>query len=176
VEIYLLPLDLARWDQSVGGDLFVIPVWSDVRPLRGAAGLVDWRLNGRLSECLREERFTGTLGERLLLPTRRLPWRAVLALGLGNSSDFDETRFHTAIETTFTVLRGLGLQTVATAFPGRESGRLAPERAVGLFQQSAHAHADVTALTLIDTPAALKVMGELLGLTTAARAVAKASP
>jgi hypothetical protein len=173
-----MPLDLARWDQSPGGDLFVIPVWSDVRPLRGAAGLVDWRLNGRLSACLREERFTGAHGERLLLPTRRLPWRAVLALGLGESRDFDEARFVGALETTFTVLQGLGLHTVATALPGRESGRIPPERAVGLFRKTVHAHhgvTAVTALTLIDQPAALKVMGELLGLTTAARAVVKAS-
>jgi len=177
VEIYLLPLDLARWDQTPGGDLFVVPVWSDVRPLRGAAGLLDWRLNGWLSDCMREERFTGERGEKLLRPTRRIPWRAILALGLGSARQFDDDRFRDALDTAFTVMRGLGLHTMAAALPGRELDRIDPERAVALFREAAQDRAHVAALTLLDTAAALKVMGELLGITTAARArvVAKAA-
>jgi hypothetical protein len=174
VEIYLLPLDLARWDQSPGGDLFVVPVWSDVRPLRGAAGLVDWRLNGRLSQCLREERFAGDLGERLLLPTGRLPWRGILALGLGAARDFDDDRFRGALDAAFSVMRGLGLRTMAAALPGRETGKLEPERAVTLFREACQDRDHVASLTLLDTAPALKVMAELLGLTTGARARAAA--
>jgi hypothetical protein len=174
VEVYLLPLDLPRWDQAPGGDLFVVPVWSDVRPLRGAAGLLDWRLNGRLSQCLRDERFTGEPAERLLLPTRRIPWRAILALGLGSARDFDDDRFRGALDTAFTVMRGLGLSTMATALPGRETGRIDPERAATLFREAAHNRDHVSALTLLDTSPALKIMGEVLGLTTAARARAAA--
>jgi hypothetical protein len=174
MELSVLPLDLARWDQSPGGELFVIPIWSDVRPLRGAAGLVDWRLNGHLSERLREERFTGARGERLLLPTRRLPWRAVLALGLGWARDFDDERFRDWLETAFEVMKGLGVSTVAAALPGRDNGKVDPERAVALFREVATHRDHVTALTLIDTAAALKIISELLGLTTASRARAAA--
>lgn len=170
----MLPLDLARWDQSPGGDLFVVPIWSDVRPLRGAAGLLDWRLNGHLSERLREERLTGARGERLLLPTRRLPWRAVLALGMGPTRDFDDERFRDALETAFTVMKGLGVSTVAAALPGRDTGKIEPERAVTLFRETAQQRDHVTALTLMDSAAALKIISELLGLTTAARARAAA--
>jgi leucyl aminopeptidase len=173
VEIYLLPLDLARWDQAPGGDLFVVPIWTDVRPLRGAAGLLDWRLNGRLSDCLREERFAGERGDRLLWPTQRLPWRGVLALGLGATRDFDEDRFRDALDTTFAVMRGLGLSTLACALPGRETNRLGPERAATLFRECAQDRNHIAALTLLDTAPALKMMGELLGLTTASRALAK---
>jgi hypothetical protein len=173
VEISLLPLDLARWDQAPGGDLFVVPVGSDVRPLRGAAGLLDWRLNGRLSACLRDERFTGEPAERLLLPTKRIPWRAVLALGVGAARDFDEARFRSVLDQAFAVIRGLGLSTMAAALPGRETGRLEPDRAANLLRESAQDRPHVAALTLLDTPAALKVMGEVLGLNTAARALAK---
>jgi leucyl aminopeptidase len=174
MEISVLPLDLARWDQSPGGDLCVVPIWSDVRPLRGAAGLLDWRLNGHLSERLREERFTGERGERLLLPTRRLPWRAVLALGLGVSRDFDDDRFRDTLDTAFTIMKGLGVSTVAASLPGRDTGRVDPERAVALFRETAQERHHVTALTLMDTAAALKIIGELLGLTTASRARAAA--
>jgi Cytosol aminopeptidase family, N-terminal domain len=173
MEITLLPLDLARWDQAPGADLCVAPVFSDVRPLRGVAGLVDWRLNGHLSERLREERFVGARGERLLLPSRRLPWRAVLALGLGSTRDFDDDRFREALDTAFSVSRGMGAATLAVGLPGRETGKVDPERAAGLFRQAAHERDHVTALTLLDTAAALKIIGELLGLGNAARARAK---
>jgi hypothetical protein len=175
MEISLLPLDLARWDQAPGADLCLAPVFSDVRPLRGVAGLVDWRLNGHLSDRLREERFTGERGERLLLPTRRLPWKAVLALGLGSTRDFDDARFGEALETAFSISRGLGITTLAAGLPGRDTGKVDPERAAGLFRQAAHERDHVTALTLLDTAAALKIMGELLGLTTATRRAAKSA-
>jgi hypothetical protein len=174
VEVYLLPLDLARWDQAPGGDLLVVPVWTDVRPLRGAAGLVDWRLNGRLSDCLREERFTGALQDRLLWPTRRIPWAGILAIGQGATRDFDDDRFRRTLETAFAVMRGLGLRTMAAALPGREGNRLGPERAASLFREASQGQDHVEAVTLVDTAPALKVMSEALGLTTAARARAAA--
>jgi len=175
MEISLLPLDLARWDQAPGAQLCLAPVFSDVRPLRGVAGLCDWRLNGHLSERLREERFTGERGERLLLPSRRLPWKAVLALGLGQSRDFDDARFRDALDIAFTVLKGLGGSSLAVGLPGRETGKVDPERAAGLLRQVAQEHESVTALTLLDTPAALKVMGEFLGTTARARAAKSAA-
>src|SRR3954452_5186392 len=138
MEITLLPLELARWDQAAGADLCLAPVFSDVRPLRGVAGLVDWRLNGHLSDRLREERFVGARGERLLLPSRRLPWKAVLALGLGSTRDFDDARFREALDTAFTVLRGMGHSTLAAGLPGRDTGKVDPERAATLLRQAAH--------------------------------------
>jgi len=170
MEISLLPLDLARWDQAPGAELCLAPVWSDVRPLRGVAGLCDWRLNGHLSERLREERFTGARGERLLLPTRRLPWKAVLALGLGSTRDFDDDRFREALDTAFSVSKGLQAATVAAGLPGRDTGKVDPERAAALFRLAASERDSVTTLTLVDTPAALKIIGELLGVGSAARA------
>jgi hypothetical protein len=172
MELALLPLDLARWDQAPGGDLFVVPTFSDVRPLRGAAGLLDWRLNGRLSDCLREQRFAGARGERLLMPTRRIPWPAVLVLGLGDARDFDDEAFRDTLDTAFSVMRGMGLGRLAAALPGRESERISPERAVTLLREVSPDHEHVREMTVLDTAPALKIMGELLGLTTASRAAA----
>jgi hypothetical protein len=76
-QIAFLPVDLGRWDRCPGGDALVVPLWTDVRPLRGAAGLLDWRLNGRLSQLLREGRVEGATGEKLLFVTSRVPWRRV---------------------------------------------------------------------------------------------------
>jgi hypothetical protein len=175
VEIALLPVDLGRWDQAEGGDLFVVPVWSDLRPLRGAAGLLDWRLNGRLSACLRKERFRGAFLEKLLWPTRRIPWRTVLAVGLGPAATFDDACFRAALAVSFQVQRGLGYESMAVALPGREVGRIEPDRAVTLMREVASEQPRLSRLTVLDTPAALKVMSERLGLS-APKAAAGARP
>jgi hypothetical protein len=170
--VTLLPLDLVRWDQAPAGDLFAVPISTDVRPLRGPAGLLDWRLNGRLSHWLREERFAGEPGEKLLMPTQRVPWSAVLAVGVGASTAFDEERFRTALTIVLGAARGLRLQRLAIALPGRDLGRVEPERALALLREvlaAAEAGSSpacdnvISSLTLVDTAAALKTMGQLLG-------------
>jgi hypothetical protein len=169
--ISLLPLDLTRWDQATAGDLFAVPVTTDVRPLRGPAGLLDWRLNGRLSSCLREERFRGEPGEKLLMPTQRVPWSAILAIGIGAAAEFDEGRFRLALAVVLATARGLvpgGQHRLAIALPGRDLGRLEPERAVTLLREvlaSAHPAPSALTLTLVDTAAALKTMGALVGVS-----------
>jgi hypothetical protein len=172
VEIAILPLDLARWDEAPGGDLFAIPVCTDVRPLRGAAGLLDWRLNGQLSSCLRDERFHGTVGEKLLLPTRRVPWSAVLAVGIGDSSALDDDRVRSAASLILATARGLGQRRLAIAPPGRDlcRGPAELDRVVALLLSELLARGnDLRALTVVDTTAALKMIARLLGISGAKR-------
>jgi hypothetical protein len=131
-----LPVDLHRWDHGPGGDALVVPVWSDVRPLRGAAGLLDWRLCGRLSQMLRDGRFSGKTGEKLLLATRRVPWQRVLVLGLGESVVFDDDAFRSAVDCCLGALRGIGARSLAIAFPGRDIDLVRPDRALRGFQSA----------------------------------------
>lgn len=128
-----LPVDLHRWDHGPGGDALVVPVWSDVRPLRGAAGLLDWRLCGRLSQMLREGRFSGNPGEKLLLATSRVSWQRVLAVGLGESIAFDDLAFRSAVDCCLEALRRLGIRCLAIALPGRDIDLLRPDRAMRGF-------------------------------------------
>jgi hypothetical protein len=59
---------------------------SDKRPLRGGAGVVDWRLCGELSRSLQSGGLTGKVGERLLMPTHgRIGARRLLVFGAGAS-------------------------------------------------------------------------------------------
>jgi leucyl aminopeptidase len=128
--VTFLPLDLHRWDQGPGGDAVVIPVWSDVRPLRGAAGLLDWRLCGRLSQMIRDGRLSGASGEKLLHVTGRLPWKRVLFIGLGDSSEFSSSTFKTTLASAVDALRGIGATSMAIALPGRDLDLIQPDRAV----------------------------------------------
>ena len=69
MRVSLLPIELTRWDQAAPGDAICVSVWSDVRPLRGAAGLLDWRMCGRLSALVAAGKVTGAEGEQTLFPT-----------------------------------------------------------------------------------------------------------
>ncbi|MBI2339419.1 MAG: hypothetical protein HYU99_03480 [Deltaproteobacteria bacterium] len=67
-------------------------VYSDFRPLKGVSSLVDWRLNGRLSQVLKTNRFQGNFGECLLMPAeRRIRAQTILVMGLGPRGVFNES-------------------------------------------------------------------------------------
>lgn len=71
---------------DVNNELALVLAYQDVRPLKGQAGLLDWRLNGYLSELILENRFQGELGEALLMPSQhRVGVSEILILGLGEA-------------------------------------------------------------------------------------------
>jgi hypothetical protein len=69
---------------EVPNQLALITAFEDVRPLKGRAGLADWRFNGKLSQFILTSKFKGTRGEALLMPTQgRLDSQELLLLGMG---------------------------------------------------------------------------------------------
>jgi len=73
---------------EVDSQLALILTYQDVRPLRGQAGLLDWRLNGNLSKMILNHRFKGEMGEALLMPSRgRVGAKELLILGMGKSEE-----------------------------------------------------------------------------------------
>lgn len=103
-------------------DLVAAGFFADERPLRGAAGMADWRLCGLISELLGKGRLRGELGEAILVPTGgRLRAPRVLFLGLGQSDDFREQQLSQVRSLSAdAVLRSLqlGVRTLALAPPG----------------------------------------------------------
>ncbi len=126
MKINFVAVDLARWDQAPPGDLLAVGFYTDLRPLRGAAGLLDWRFDGRLSTLIVGGNLSGVEGEQLLMPSNdRLPWRWTLAFGLGPSAELDDARAARAIQRTLRTMRGLGLA-AAGAGVARTRGRAHP--------------------------------------------------
>ena len=169
--VSLLPVDLSRWDSAPPGDAICVPVWTDVRPLRGAAGLLDWRMCGRLSAMLSSGKVTGAEGEQTLFPSaHRLPWRLVLALGAGPRRDFSEKRFQASVRRGFDAAKGLGARRLALALPGRDgeaSGTtaLTSRRALDLLLQELDAVPGLLDELAVIAPVAVqKELGEVLRL------------
>lgn len=156
----VLPLDLARWDETAR-DCLVLPVFRDDRPLRGAAGLADWRLCGRLSRLIKSGRATGEAGESMMLPPgRRLRFKRVMWFGLGDAKGYTDDRFRKDLRWIRDVVKNAGVTDWAMQAPGRASGLLGAHRAVELVLED-----DVLVaqpVTLLEDPAGQKDIAELL--------------
>jgi hypothetical protein len=156
----VLPLDLARWDETAR-DCLVLPVFKDDRPLRGAAGLADWRMCGRLSRLLKDGKANAAQGEAMMLPPgRRLPFARILWFGVGDAKGYSDERFHVDLDWIMTVVGKAGVKDWALQPPGRASGLIGARRAVELMLET-RAFADQS-VTILEDPAGQKDIAELL--------------
>lgn len=156
----VLPLDLARWDENTR-DCLVLAVFRDDRPLRGAAGLADWRLCGRLSRLLKSNRATADAGETMLLPPgRRLRFSRVMWFGLGDAKGYSDDRLRKDLTWIAGVVKSAGVADWALQVPGRASGLIGARRAVEIILEDATLSQE--SLTLLEDPAGQKDIAELL--------------
>jgi len=188
-----LGAELPRWDsllreRTPRPTCLGLPFFEDERPLRGAAGLCDWRLGGRISLLLgarighqRDDRgesvrLRGSFGEKLLLPTgARLPFSRLVLYGLGPASRFDEALARQASRELIATLRQLaGPETEAPSIaivpPGRSTGALSARRALELLLEEAEPLLDgprpegagaEARLTIVESTAGQKEAAEL---------------
>jgi hypothetical protein len=160
VALSVLPLDLARWDEAAH-DCLVLPVFKDDRPLRGAAGLVDWRLGGRLSRLIKGDKASAEAGETMLLPPgRRLRFSKLLWFGLGDAKGYSDERFKHDLAWILDVVARAGVKDWALQAPGRASGVIGARRAVELMLDN-DALIDQPVI-LLEDPAGQKDIAELL--------------
>jgi hypothetical protein len=156
----VLPLDLSRWDES-HRDCLVLPVFKDDRPLRGAAGLADWRLCGKLSRLIKANRATAEAGETLMLPPgRRLRFSRVLWFGLGDGKGYNDDRFRKDLAWILGVVSRAGITDWVLQAPGRASGLIGARRAIEIILEEQMLAGQP--LTLLEDPAGQKDIAELL--------------
>lgn len=101
-----------------------IGVWvpAGLRPPRGAAGEIDWLLEGLLSRLILSERFSGKAGEVALLAAgRRFPAPWVLVAGVGNEP-VSPGNADRALKAFFAACASLGWKTVALELPDESWG------------------------------------------------------
>lgn len=153
--------DLRRLDE-LKSEALALVFFEDERPLRGALGLVDWRLCGQLARLLLRGRARGELGEAVLVPTRpRLPFEKLFLFGAGTRAELDEARFAKVVERALTTLDRARVRASVVGLPARD-GRIAPERAMELFLELAARHPEQDQVTLIEDHDAQRAMAPVL--------------
>lgn len=129
MEFRFVPPDLRQLDDT-GTELIACSMWKDERPMRGLAGLLDWRLAGKISRLARQSFIDGELGEVLFVPGRpRLPFDKIIVLGLGVRSAFGDGAFRETVTRLLRTLEGLHVRRAVVELPGRGAGAIEPERA-----------------------------------------------
>lgn len=104
---------------KVDAEIIALPFFEDERPLRGASGLVDWRMNGALSRLILQGAVSGLEGESLLMSTDgRISAPRLLLFGLGDSKSFDGKRFQTLLSQFVKTVARLKFTRLAIAIPG----------------------------------------------------------
>lgn len=102
----------------VGAEIAVAGFFRDQRPLRGGAGLADWRLCGWLSRLLLARRASGELGEAVLATTHgRLRAPRLLLVGLGPRARFGADVHRSAVEAVLRRLLDLAAGSAALDLP-----------------------------------------------------------
>ena len=161
-ELGFVPPDLRRLDE-VECELLAIPFFADLRPLRGAAGLVDWRTGGFLSRLAIRGRIDGESGELTLLPSAgRLAVDKLLLVGVGPSASFGPEVFDDATERILQALTGARIRSAAIELPGRSIGAMGAADAMERFLRIARRFDELDELILVEGPMAQRAMEPVL--------------
>jgi hypothetical protein len=131
--------------QKAPGDVLLLLLPEEERPLRGDAGIVDWRLAGQVSKLLTSGFCSGQFGEATLMPAdARLAAGRVLLFGVGPLRALRGRGLERALTLAGTKLLGMRARTGVLALPegldlGGEAGPLliGLGRAVAIAQGSA---------------------------------------
>jgi len=142
-----------------GTEVLVAGLSSDERPPHGVAGLVDWRLNGRISRLIQSGFATGEIGDVLLLPGKpKLPFDKVLLFGIGSAAEFSELSYRRVLEKILKTLEGLRARTAVVELPGRHLDAVPAERAADVLLEVAGGRAEHDVWTLVDTAEAQRAI------------------
>jgi len=132
-------------------EVIVLPFFSDERPLRGAAGLIDWRLCGALSRKLMAGYLRGTLGEKSLVANPgKLKSECLLLIGLGESASFDQEVAAKACTMIAEALREAKVSTAALALPGRSLDLMTPLDAMQVWLAASPVDGELEELSIIE--------------------------
>jgi len=146
-----------------GTEVLVASLASDERPPHGLAGMVDWRLAGRISRLLGSGFATGESGEVVLVPGKpKLPFDKVVLFGIGPAAGFDEAVYRTVVEKVLSTLEGLRSRTAVVELPGRHLGAIPPERAADILLEMAGNRREHDVWTLVESAEAQRAINQHL--------------
>jgi hypothetical protein len=143
--------DLRRLDLA-GTEVLVACLMEGERPPRGVAGLVDWRLAGRISALVASGFASGKVGEVLLVPGKpKLPFDKVVLFGAGRPDAFSELVFSDVVARMLRTLEGLHVRNAVVQLPGRHIQGISAARAADLLLEQAAARPEHDIWTLLES-------------------------
>jgi len=144
-------------------EVLVASVLEDERPAHGVAGLVDWRLCGRLSRLMQSDFITGKLDEVVLLPGKpQLPFDKLVLFGIGKRADFGERVYRASVSRILSTLEGMRARTAVVELPGRHFNGMAAEQAAAILLELSQDRAAHDVWTLVETAEAQRVISQQL--------------
>jgi hypothetical protein len=162
MELRFIAPHLRRLDCATTEVLATI-LLEDERPAHGVAGLIDWRLSGRLTTLMLDGFATGRLGEVLLLPGKpHMPFDKLLLFGAGTRADFGERVYREVLQKILTTLEGLRARSAVVQLPGRHFGGIDAEQATTILLQMAADHPDHDVWTLVEPPEVQRAIAQQL--------------
>lgn len=89
ITFQLLPSELL----DVETDLIVVPIFSDLIPLKSQAGYLDWRLNGEISRLIKTNKVSGVFEEvSLIFREHKTSCGTALLLGFGKLANINSPK------------------------------------------------------------------------------------
>lgn len=150
MDLRFIPPELASLDES-DAEVLACPAWSDARPAHGVAGLCDFRLAGRVSELMRKNLVTSSLGEIVMIPGKPLlSFDKLLLFGAGPRGAFGEEVFTAVVERMLATMEGLCARAAVVELPGRHDGLIAAERAADILLECAGRKREHDVWTLVE--------------------------
>ncbi len=162
MELRFVAPDLRKLDLLVS-EVLAVPLFLGQRPPRGCAGLLDYRMSGRLSETLRSGTLSGDLGEKVFLRGRpKVPFDKLLLYGAGAPEKFNLQVFATLVDLLLESLSDLGIRRAVVELPGREGDVVSPEMRAEVLLSRAGNNPVFDTWTLVETPEASRAIRDLL--------------
>lgn len=118
------------WHEGLAMALF-----SDEKPPRGVAGMVDWRLGGMISRSIARGTIAGSYGETILFhPDSPFlgPWK-ILMVGLGEREQLTTDRIYGAGWSIMNTMHRIGCRDFTSSVPGTGRCELPPASMVEAY-------------------------------------------
>ncbi|MCA9536688.1 MAG: hypothetical protein KC593_23560 [Myxococcales bacterium] len=162
MDIAFVAPDLRRLDK-IRHEALAAALFEGEWPLRGALGLLDWRLAGRVSRMIQQGIATGERGESLLIPGEsKVAFDKLFLRGAGAAKDFDAQAFDEALEAMLDTLTRAGVRSSALVLPGRALGLITPAAAMERFLAVVATHPEHDEISLVEGADAQRAMEPVL--------------
>jgi hypothetical protein len=100
--------------KKLATEALIVGFYEDVRPLKGAAGELDWLLCGALSSLILSKKLRGSLGDVALVTSRgKVPAEKIFLIGLGPRAGLTLTTLKSAARTAAASAVGAGVKSAA---------------------------------------------------------------